>query len=187
LRGARSVYADASKSGSFEARFESALLAIDDRDPPGGRDTLDLLVKEAGDHPQPDLLLEAARARMLVGDHAGATMLLDQAEKLPGVATWKLQRERGRLALRKGNFPEAITDFTRALDGSGGDAETFLLAADAASTDDKGALAEKIKKLLPDRMKTNPEAKIVEGKLLIGAGKLPEAEAAFKAAKDALK
>jgi predicted Zn-dependent protease/Flp pilus assembly protein TadD len=187
LRGARAAYAEASKSGSFDARFESALLAIDDRDPPGARDTLDLLVKEAGDHPPPELLLEAARARMLVGDHAGAVALLDQAEKLPGVATWKLQRERGRLALRKGNFPEAITDFTRALDGSGADAETFLLAADAASTDDKGALADKIHKLLPDRLKANPEAKIVEGKLLIGAGKLPEAEAAFKAAKDALK
>jgi tetratricopeptide (TPR) repeat protein len=187
LRGARAAYAEASKSGSFDARFESALLSIDDRDPPGGRDTLDLLVKEAGDHPPPDLLLEAARARMLVGDHAGATALLDQAEKLPGVATWKLQRERGRLALRKGNFPEAITAFSRALDGSGSDAETFLLAADAASTDDKGALADKIRKLLPDRLKTSPEAKIVEGKLLIGAGKIPEAEAAFKVAKESLK
>jgi predicted Zn-dependent protease len=187
LRGARAAYAEASKSGSFDARFESALLSIDDRDPQGGRDTLDALVKEAGDHPQPDLLLEAARARMLVGDHSGAVALLDQAEKLQGAPTWKLQRERGRLALRKGSYPEAITAFTRALDASGDDAETFLLAADAASTDDKGALADKIKKLLPDRLKTRPEAKIVEGKLLIGAGKLPEAEAAYKAAKDALK
>jgi len=187
LRGARSVYADASKSGSFDARFEAALLAIEDRDPQGGRDTLDLLVKEAGDHPQPDLLLEAARARALVGDHAGAKALLDQAEKLPAVATWKLERERGRLALRKGQFPEAVADFTKALDSSGDDAETFLLAADASGTEDKGPLGDKIRKLVNDRLKNRPEAKIVEGKLLIAAGKTADAETAYKAAKEALK
>ena len=139
LRGARSAYADASKSGSFDARFESGLLAIDDRDPQGGRDTLDLLVKEAGDHPPPDLLLEAARARALVGDHAGAKVLLDQAEKLPATPTWKLERERGRLALRQGQFPEAVAAFTKALESSGGDAETFLLAADAADRGERHA------------------------------------------------
>src|SRR6185503_8248281 len=115
--------------------------------------------------------LEAARARALVGDHAGAKALLDQAEKLPGVATWKLERERGRLSLRKGQFPDAVASFSKALDGSGDDAETFLLAADAAGTEEKGTLAEKIKRLVNDRLKNRPEAKIVEGKLLIAAGK----------------
>ncbi|MBV8762056.1 MAG: tetratricopeptide repeat protein [Deltaproteobacteria bacterium] len=187
LRGARAAYGDASNSGSFDARFESALLLIDDRDPSGGRDTLDALVKEAGDKPRADLLLEAARARTLVGDHAGAKALLDQAEKLAGVPAWKLYRERGRIALHKGQFADAVAALTKALESSGDDAETFLLAADASGADEKGALADKIKKLVPDRLKNRPEAKIVEGKLLIAAGKLPDAEAAYKAAKEALK
>ena len=184
LRGARAAYADAS---SFDARFESALLLIDDRDPEGGREALDALVKAAGDKPPADLLLEAARARTLVGDSAGAKALLDQAEKLAGVQAWKLYRERGRIALRKGQFDDAVAALTKALDSSGDDVETFLLAADASGADAKGQLADKIKKLLPDRLKNHPESKIVEGKLLIAAGKLPDALTAYKAAKEALK
>ena len=184
LRGARAAYGDAS---SFDARFESALLLIDDRDPQGGREALDALVKSSGDKPPADLLLEAARARTLVGDSAGAKALLDQAEKLGGVQAWKLYRERGRIALRKGQFDDAVAALTKALDSSGDDVETFLLAADASGADAKGQLADKIKKLLPDRLKNHPESKIVEGKLLIAAGKLPDALTAYKAAKEALK
>lgn len=186
LRNARSVYGDASKTGNFDARFEAALVALDDRDPPGAHETLDALVKEAGEHPRPDLLLEAARARILDGDPSGATALLDQAEKLPGVAKWKLQRERGRLALRRGAYPDAVTALTHALDASGDDTDTFLLAADAAGADASGALAEKVRRLVPERLKAKPEAKIVEGKLLLAASKLADAAAAFKAAKEAL-
>lgn len=184
LRGARAAYGDAS---SFDARFESALLLIDDRDPQGGREALDALVKAAGDKPPADLLLEAARARTLVGDSAGAKALLDQAEKLTGVPAWKLYRERGRIALRKGQYDDAIAALTKALESSGDDVETFLLAADASGADAKGTLADKIRKLLPDRLKNRPEAKIVEGKLLIAAGKLPDALTTYKAAKEALK
>ena len=46
-------------------------------------------------------MIEGARARMLAGDHIGATKLLDLADKMPGVERWKLDRERGRLALRQ--------------------------------------------------------------------------------------
>src|SRR3569623_426045 len=184
LRGARAAYAEAS---SFAARFESALLLFDARDPEGGREALAARVKAAGDKPPADLLLEAARARTLVGDSAGAKALLDQAEKLGGVQAWKLYRERGRLALRKGQFDDAVAALTKALDSSGDDVETFLLAADASGADAKGQLADKIKKLLPDRLKNHPESKIVEGKLLIAASKLPDALTAYKAAKEALK
>ncbi|HSN26799.1 MAG TPA: hypothetical protein VLT45_10950, partial [Kofleriaceae bacterium] len=104
-----------------------------------------------------------------------------------GVPGWKLYRERGRIALRKGQFADAVAALTKALESSGDDVETFLLAADASGADEKGALADKIRKILPDRLKNRPEAKIVEGKLLIAAGKLPEAEAAYKAAKEAMK
>jgi predicted Zn-dependent protease len=187
LRSARSAYGDASKSGNFDARFEAALVSLDDRDPQGAHQTLDALVKEAGEHPKSDLLLEAARARTLDGDPAGAATLLDQAAQVPGVAMWKLERERGRLALRKGAYPEALRALGAALEASNDDADTLLLAADAAGADDKGGMAERVKKLTAERLKDRPEAKVVEGKLLIAANKLPDAEAAFTAAKNALK
>jgi tetratricopeptide (TPR) repeat protein len=186
LRSARSAYGEASKDGNFEARFEAALVSLDDRDPAGAHQTLDALVKEAGDHPPPDLLLEAARARILDGDPTGGTTLLDEAEKLPGVARWKLQRERGRLALRRAAYADAVTALSHALDASGDDPDTFLLAADAAGADAAGTLADKIRKLVPERLKDKPEAKIVEGKLAIAANKLPDASTALKAAKEAL-
>src|SRR5260221_466429 len=153
----------ATATGNFDARLESGLLSIEDRDPNGGRETLDALLKESGDHPPPVLVLEAARARMLAGDHAGAAQLLETAEKLPGIQKWKLQRERGRLYLRRGDFGAAVTALGSALEGCGDDAETFLLAADAATSDEKSGLADKVKKRL-DRLKRTPEQKIVSGK-----------------------
>jgi predicted Zn-dependent protease len=188
LSSARGAYADACKSGSFEARFESAWVSLEDRDPSGAHSTLDALIKETGDHPPPELLLEGARARILDGDPNGGAILLDQAAKLPSVAKWKLERERGRLALRKGAVADAVADLTRALDGSGDDTDTFLLAADAVVVaDDNTALADKLRKLEAVRLKGKPEVKIVEGKLLIAAGKLADAAVAYSAAKDALK
>ena len=187
FKAARTAYSAAAATGNVEARLENGLLMIEDRDPNGGRDTLDELFKQAGDHPPPQLVLETARARMLVGDHAGAAQLLDLADKLPGVVKWQLLRERGRLALRRGDFAGAVTALTGALDGCGDDAETFMLAADAAGGEDKSGLADKIKKLVFDRLKTRPEASIVSGKLLLAAGKDAEAEAAYRAAKENLK
>jgi tetratricopeptide (TPR) repeat protein len=187
LRLARDAFAEASRTGNVAARLESGLLAIEDRDPSGGRDTLDQLLKEAGDQPTTGLLLEVARARMLVGDHAGATQLLETASKSPGALAWKLERERGRLALRRGDFAGAGAAFSRALAQCGDDTETFLLAADVVLADDKQpALAEQIKKLSADRLKTRPEGQIVTGKLLLAAGKDVDAEQAYTAAKTAL-
>jgi FimV-like protein len=185
--GARKVYATAGQSGNAEARLEAAVMVIDDRDPARGRETLDTLLKAAGDKPSPELVLETARARMLVGDHAGAAQLLETADKLPSVSKWKLHREKGRLYLRRGDFPAAVTALGTALDTCGDDAETFLLAADAATAEAKSGLADKVRKLLPERLKGRPEAQIVSGKLLLDAGKDPEAEAAYRGAKDALK
>jgi tetratricopeptide (TPR) repeat protein len=173
-------------TGNFDARLESGLLSIEDRDPKGGRETLDALLKESGDRPPPVLVLEAARARMLAGDHAGAAQLLETAEKLPGVQKWKLQRERGRLYLRRGDFAAAVTALGSALEGCGDDAETFLLAADAATSDEKSGLSDKVKKLL-DRLKGTPEQKIVNGKFLLAGSKDADAEAAYKAAREQLK
>ena len=160
---------------------------IEDRDPNGGRETLDALLKEAGDHASAQLVLETARARMLAGDHAGAADLLATAENLPNVQKWKLQRERGRLHLRRNDTKAALTDLGSALEGCGNDPETFLLAADAATSEEKSGLADKIKLLLPERLKGMAEAQIVNGKLLLATGKIAEAEAAYKAARDQLK
>ena len=184
---ARKAYATASASGNFEARLESGLLAIEDRDPIGGRETLDALLKQAGAHPSAKLVLETARARMLAGDHTGAATLLASADKLPNVPMWQLQRERGRLHLRRGDIKAAITELGSALEGCGSDAETFLLATDAATADEKSGLTDKIRALLPGRLKGSAEAQIVTGKLLLATGKIAEAEATYRAARDRLR
>jgi tetratricopeptide (TPR) repeat protein len=181
------AYAAAITSGNYDARLESGLLSIENRDPNGGRETLDALLKQAGDHASAQLVLETARARMLAGDHVGAADLLAKAENLPNVQKWKLQRERGRLHLRRNDTKAALTDLGSALEGCGNDAETFLLAADAATSEEKSGLADKIKTLLPERLKGVAEAQIVNGKLLLATGKIAEAETAYKAAREQLK
>ncbi len=183
---ARKAYASASSTGNFDARLESGLLLIEVSDPDGGRATLDMLLKEAGDHASPQLVLETARARMLAGDHEGAAALVASADKLANVAKWKVQRERGRLHLRRQDIKAALTDLGSALEGCGSDAETFLLAADAASSDEKSGLTDKIRSLLPARLKGQAESLIVSGKLYLATGTLPEAEAAYKSARDQL-
>src|SRR5207244_1069855 len=99
FRGAKAAYAEAMKDSAFDARLESRQLMTDMHEPAAGRDALEALAKDLGDHPPASLVLELARARMLVGAHDEAKKLLDGAEKLPDVLKWKLQRERGRLAL----------------------------------------------------------------------------------------
>ncbi len=188
LRAARAAYAEASRGGNFDARLESGLLQIEDSDPIGGRETLEQLLKEAADHPPAALLLETARARTLVGAHAGAAELLAAAEKLPGVVSWQLDRERGRLALRKNDTAGAAQALVRALDGCGSDPDTFILAADTVSTDAKQTtLAQKLGTLVPTRLKGRPEAEIIAGKLDLAAGnRQDEAEKVYNAARDAL-
>lgn len=184
---ARKAYAGASQTGNFEARLESGLIMIEDRDPLGGRDTLDALLKEAGEHPTAQLVLETARARMLAGDHAGAASLLAMADTMANVPKWQLQRERGRLHLRRGDVKAAITELGSALEGCGSDAETFLLAADAATTTENASgLADKLKKLAPERLKGQPEALIVTGKLLLG-GNPNDAEVPYRSAREQLR
>ena len=180
----RSLYADAEKNGNREAPIEAGVALIDDMsDPGGGRETLNKLYARAGDKPNPRLVLETARARMLMGDHAGAQQLLENADKLPNVLRWHLDREKARLAYRKGDAPGAADAISRALDDCGGDLETFVLAADIASDDASGAkrapLATKLKGLVDARIKALPEAAIVDGKLALAAKDLAAANTAF--------
>ena len=187
INEARSALAEASRTGGVEARLESALLAIETGAPSGGREAIDALLKEAGDRPLPQLVIEGARARMLDGDHTGAAQLLELANKMPTLERWKVDRERGRLALRKSDFATAAQALSTALDTCGTDAETFFLAADAASAMPPGPLVDKVKSLAATRLKGRPEASIIDGKLFLLAEKLPEAEAAYRSARDALK
>ena len=184
---ARKAYAAASQTGNFDARLESGLIMIEDRDPLGGRDTLDALLKEAGDHPTAQLVLETARARMLAGDHAGAASLLATADTMANVPKWQLLRERGRLHLRRGDIKAAVNELGSALEGCGSDAETFLLAADAATAEEKSGLTDKIKKLAPERLKGQPEAQIVTGKLILNTPNINDAEAPYRSAREQLR
>ncbi len=187
LRAARAAYTEAGRTGNLEARLESGLLLIELGEPRAGHDTLELLLKEAGAAATASLLLEAARARALVGDHPGAAELLVTAAKAPGVPAWQLAREHGRLALRKSDTMGAAQYLERALDGCGADLDTFILAADTVSTDERqAALGQKLKGLVPTRLKGRPELEIVHGKLELAAGKQDEAERAYASARTAL-
>ena len=184
---ARAAYAEAARGGNPDALLETATLLLDDRDAPGASQTLDQLVKTAGAAASPTLLLEAARAAMLVGNHIDAQAYLNSAAKLPDVSAWHLDRERARLFLRRGDYAGAAEALTRALDGCGPDAETFLLAAEVATAEDPPpGLADKVRSLAATRLKDQPEALIVAGKLAIAAGKLDDALVAFEAATSAL-
>nr|MDQ3301671.1 tetratricopeptide repeat protein [Myxococcota bacterium] len=179
-RLARKAYEEASRLP--EARLESALLMIEDRDPSGGRDTLESLIKEAGDKVPANLLVEGARARMLVGDHVGAAALFEPADKAPGLVRWQLDRERGRLALRKADYAGAAQALARAIEDCGGDAETFLLAADAASGGKQTKLLDRVKTLAPKKLQGRPEAFIVQGKLALADDNYEEAGKAYEEA-----
>lgn len=181
------LYGEARARGSREARLESGQLAIDDRDPKGGVAILNALLRDAGNQATADLILEVARARMFVGDHTGAAQLIEQAAQAPGEWSWKLDRERGRLALRRGDVKAAASALTSALEGSKGDPETLLLAADAAGASASEKLAGAVEKATAERLGDAPEASIIRGKLLLAAGRNREAEAAYILARDTLK
>src|SRR5690606_39182643 len=107
-------------------------------------------------------------ARMLVGDHAAAQAAFERLQQLQGVVAWRLDRERGRYALRRGDHAGAAQALSRALDGCGDDAETFLLAAEVGSADLKQAqIVEKVQRLTKARLAGRPEALIVAGKLAL--------------------
>ena len=196
LRRARDLYGEAASAGSLDARLDSGALMIDDRDPRDGYDALEQLVASLGDAPPAPVLLEAARAAMLVGDRAGALAHLDRAEKARGPVHWQLDRERGRLAFRRGDVAGAAQALLRALDGCGADPETFLLAADVvymdiASADDKTPpklpeLAKKVEALAGERLAGRPEADVIKGMLALANGKTDDATSAYKKASDEL-
>ncbi|MGE0551432.1 MAG: tetratricopeptide repeat protein [Kofleriaceae bacterium] len=159
----------AAQAGNLDARIEAALLQIENGAPELGSDVMHAIVREAGDKVSAAVLLEAARARILTGNHAEGAALLDQADRTPNVVRWKYDRERGRLALRKGDVAKAVQDLDRALAVPKSDAETLLLAADAATSDIKkhNDLVADVRTAAAKRFKATPEAAIVDGKLAL--------------------
>ena len=187
LKGARAAYEAAARSGVREARLEGALLAFEDRRPAEGHKELEALLTEAGERAPAALLLEVARARMLIGDHPGAAAALERLQKLPDVVAWQLDRERGRYALRRGDNAGAAQLLARALDACGDDAETFLLAAEVATADIKQAkLVDKVQSLAKARLKERPEAFVIAGKLALADQRYEDAEAAYEKARAGL-
>ncbi|HUS31154.1 MAG TPA: tetratricopeptide repeat protein [Kofleriaceae bacterium] len=182
---ARTSYTEAGKTGSVEARLEHALLVIEDHEPNRGHTMIEALLKEAGNQPSGQLVIEAVRIRQLMGDHAGASQLLELADKMSSIERWKLDRERGRLSMRRSKFTEAAAELSRALDTCGSDVETFLLASEVGLIE--APLADKVKKLVAQRLKGRPEEQIILGKQLLSAGKDADAEVAYKKAQEALR
>jgi predicted Zn-dependent protease len=187
MKGARQALEQAIRIGIPEAPLALALLEFEDRRPAEGHKAIEALVQEAGDGAPAALLLEAARARMLVGDHRAAAAALERLQKLQDVVAWRLDRERGRYALRRGDNNGAAQALSRALDSCGDDAETFLLAAEVASADIKQArLVEKVQRLAKLRLKGRPEEAIIAGKLALAEDRNEDAEVAYEAARGPL-
>jgi tetratricopeptide (TPR) repeat protein len=178
---AATAFEMAARNGEFEARFEGALLSLEYSKPAAGRDALETLLKDAGERRPPALVIETARAYLIMGQHDLAAALIADADKMSSVERWKLDRERGRLALRKTDFEGAATALGRALETCGTDGETFLLAVDVSMLV-KGNLADRVKQLAAERLKGQPELHIINGKYLLAAEKTDEAEVEFKQA-----
>lgn len=167
-------------AGDPDARLELGLVMIENRRLVEGRELLESLLVKAGDLAPAALRLEVARARLLVGEHAGAQQLFDVLANQPGVVAWQLDRERGRLALRRGDFALAATKLAAALEHCGDDGETFLLAAEVATGDlAQTALVDKLRALAPKRLAGKFEELIVRGKLALADDKLDEAAKAY--------
>ncbi|MBA3538211.1 MAG: tetratricopeptide repeat protein, partial [Deltaproteobacteria bacterium] len=187
---AKRAFAEVAKSPNVDLRLQAALYLIDEQDAAGGRAAIEAILKTLADasrKPAGRLLVEAARARTLLGDHAGAEGLLTQAENAKATQ-WRVDRERARLRLRKGDTTGAADKLLTAIETSGADLETLLLAADVryvdlATQENKlTALAEKLRTAVATHLKELPEAAIIDGKLALAAGKNDEAEKLYTAA-----
>lgn len=126
--------------GALEPRLEAAELALDRGDPAAAKGQLDALEKELGSGP---VLVEAARAHTITGDHAGALALLDRAGKVSAPA-WKLARERGRLFLRQFDHARSVVELERAKSLEPDDQETraLLMQAYVVGKNAKGSARE---------------------------------------------
>jgi tetratricopeptide (TPR) repeat protein len=187
---ARKSFLEAQKLGQHRARLEAAILAVDDRDLPGGRAELEAIVAEAQSNSRPldgDVLIELLRARTLSGEVEAAEAGLKLADSVSSIPRWKVLRERGRLALKKGDIPAASAALSSALADKSADAETLLLVANVVESDSNQAvLAGALRAAASDRLTGTGEFEMIVGKLDLAGEKIGSAEASFARAKDLL-
>ena len=164
FRAARQAYADASRNSvNFDARLEAGLLQIEIAiRPAAARQSMRYSRKPAIARPAGSC--SPRRARACSSEIARARRSCSRPRRSCPISRSgsSSARRRGRLALRRSDFAGAILALGKALDGCGADAETFLLAADAAETsDEKGAadLASRVKRLISERLKSVPRAR----------------------------
>jgi tetratricopeptide (TPR) repeat protein len=115
----------------IEAIIEAARLALDTGDRTGAREAIAAAASAAASKNDGRVLVEAARIHILDGAHQQATSYLERAEALSSPPAAQLARERGRLALRQGNFQTAIGSLKKARALPGGDVEAMLLLVEA--------------------------------------------------------
>lgn len=187
---ARDAFAKAAKLGMASAGFELAVVDIDDRELDRGKAALEAQLAQlvaAGRSPTGDLLLELTRARTLAGEVTQAEESLRQAEKIEAVAKWLVLRERGRLAIRKGDIPAASAALAKAMEDKNSDAETLLLVANVVENDaNQAALATTLRNIAATRLANTGELHLVIGKLELAAGRSGNAELEFAKAKETL-
>ncbi len=122
---------------STEVALEAALSLLDIGAIGSARQSLDELSREHSSNLS--VLIEAARVQILTGAHEEAKQSLDSAEKLAagkgagpdGSLAWRIERERGRLALKEYSPAEAIGRLEKARESGVVDVDTYWLLAHA--------------------------------------------------------
>lgn len=162
------------------AIIESALLADNRGDLLGARDQLEAWAAKG--QPSARALIELVRLRILTGAPELARELLKRLEQDRGsVAAWEISRERGRLALRAGQF-SAAAKVLRATTSQERDPAAYLLLIDAllASGDTNGA--QRVHEQVLTRFPGRPERYLAAGRIALTSGRPKVAEAAFERA-----
>lgn len=182
---ARTAYGKAGEMlASSEVRIEAALLAIDAGDAGGGRDTLVPLAAEPG--ADGALLVEAGRAQLLCGKLDEAKALLDRAEQAATRPEARLERERGRLALRRRDNGAAIAALERSVTLDPADLDAQLLLMDAYLVGQNAAGAQRVDNELKRSFPQRPERLLAGGRTALQAEQYAEAREAFETARRGL-
>lgn len=192
LTSARTEFAAALALGQQRARLEQAVVDVEDRHLQQGRTELEAMYKAgfagAANNGDVDgmLLLELIRARSLSGDIEGAEALLKIADRRTDVPKWQVLRERGRLALKRNDTPNASSTLLKAMADKAADAETFLLVANVVEGNRELVDLAAQLKAASARLAGTGELEIINGKLEFAAEHFGPAEVAFTKAKDLL-
>ncbi len=164
-----------------EARIEAVRVALDTGDRTGAREAITAMAKEGATRNDGRVLVEAARSHTLDGAHDQAAEYLERAAALASPPQPGLARERGRLALRRGDAKAAARELEAVRSMAGGDPETLLLLIEADLAQGKGEAAAALYEEVARRPSVNPAVLSMAAGLVAAAGGKPdEALAAFE-------